>query len=236
MSVVYVPVYAVAWSAGADRAGLVPVVLLSTILLSFGCVFLPTTLTWFLCQTLHAWGSLNSLISKSWTRTPVWRAALSIKTSSRLMYGALLAICSAVLGAWHVSFVCSIAQARMSQTGIPVWTLMPFGAVHTLALLVQGRDRVRYPAVHMSRMQQLLDVACPATMDGMHVWGRAALLSSFLNIFVFKSRPAVTQVLVAAITSFCYTVALSWSSRLVNMLLAERLTRRGLQHADHGLV
>lgn len=236
VSVVYAPVYAVAWSAGADRAGLVPVVLLSTILLSFGGVCLPTTVTWFLYQNLHTWGSLNSLISKSWTRTPVWRAALSIKSRSRLIYSVVLAISAAVLGAWHINFVVAIAHKDMSQAGMPVWTLMPFGAVHTLALLVQGRDRVRYPAVHMPRMQQLLDVASPAIRDGIHVWGRAALLSSLLNICVFKPRLTVTQVLVAAITSFCFTAALSWSSHLVNILLAERLNRRGLQHVDHGVV
>lgn len=233
---VYAPVYAVAWSVDAARPELFPVAFPSTLVLSFLCVYLPTVLAWFLCQTLHEWGSLNGLVSKGWTRTPVWRTALSLKSGSKLTMSLLLLICTASLGALHVSFVCAIMQSDKTQAMVPFWILMPFGALHALSYLIQGKHRVSYPAAHMPRLQQLLDIAVAAVKDGVHVWVRAAIVASVLAIFIFKPSLMFKQVFVAALTSFCFTLALSWSSGLVNILMAERLNRRGLQHVDHGVV
>lgn len=236
VAVVSAPVFAAAWTVDAGRIGSIPVVSLCSVISAFLCVYIPTAVTWFLCQNMHEWGSLNSLISKSWTRTPIWRAALSIKSGSRLLFSLLLFFCASILGALHVRFVSAMMRGDSLQVGIPVWALMPFGAVHALALVIQGKYRVQYPAVHMPRLQQLLDVASPAIKDGVHIWGRAAVLSSLLTILVFKPSITFSQVLVAAITSLCFTIAMSWSAQLVTILSAERLHRRGLQHVEHGVV
>eukprot|EP00892_Ulva_mutabilis_P011982 jgi/Ulvmu1/9156/UM005_0254.1 len=234
---IYSPVYGVAWSVDAARPELVPFSLIITVILSFVCVSVPTALAWFLCQTVHEWGSLNSLVSKAWTRTPIWRPALAMKSASKLAASILLCVVTACLGALHIRYVCAISQQHQSTASLPpIWSLMPFGAVHALAYLIQSKHRISYPAVHMPRLQQLMNSAVPAIKAGVHIWARAAVLALVTTLFVFKPTLGFKQTLLAAITSFCFTLALSWSSCLVNILMAERLNRRGLQHVDHGVV
>lgn len=236
VALVYSPVYFFAWSVDASRARPLPILFLSTIIVSFASVYVPTALAWFLCQTVHTWGTLSRFISKRWTTTPAWRAALAIKSGPRLVYGSAFCILAAALGAWHIHFICPASEQDTAQATLPALALIPFGAIHAVSFLAHGKDRVQYPAVHMPRLQQLLDIALPAVQDGVHVWGRGGLISTMLIIFVLKSRPPLLSMAIAALTSLCFTVALSWTLRLVNILLSERLNRRGLQHIDHVVV
>ena len=82
----------------------------------------------------------------------------------------------------------------------------------------------------------MLDASFPALLDSSFVWTRAALLS-FLIYFVTPT-PFVSFVdtVSVAVVSMMYSFSLAACSKLVHILLSERLYRKDGSDLDHSVV
>ena len=82
----------------------------------------------------------------------------------------------------------------------------------------------------------MLDTIFPALLDSSFVWTRAALLS-FVVYFVTPT-PFVSFVdtIAVAVTSMMYSFSLAACSKLVHILLSERLYRKDGSDLDHTVV